>query len=119
MLVSYVQQFKDNIKSEDKSPAFILLKAFMINFLLIDYSIDKQFQHHLSFRALKEFDHFQYQICFLCISHQSGMMIAPVLANLGPLEELSFKPNPGEVHLYPVILALFLFCDHFKLFTRV
>ncbi|XP_035536453.1 nucleoside diphosphate-linked moiety X motif 8 [Morone saxatilis] len=27
----------------------------------------------------------------------SGMMIAPVLANLGPLEELSFKPNPGEV----------------------
>uniref|UniRef100_A0A8C9ZRW2 Nudix hydrolase domain-containing protein n=1 Tax=Sander lucioperca TaxID=283035 RepID=A0A8C9ZRW2_SANLU len=28
---------------------------------------------------------------------RSGMMIAPVLANLGPLEELSFKPNPGEV----------------------
>ncbi|XP_068441096.1 mitochondrial coenzyme A diphosphatase NUDT8 [Clinocottus analis] len=27
----------------------------------------------------------------------SGMMIAPVLANLGPIEELSFKPNPGEV----------------------
>lgn len=27
----------------------------------------------------------------------SGMLIAPVLANLGPLEELSFKPNPGEV----------------------
>ncbi|XP_070827261.1 mitochondrial coenzyme A diphosphatase NUDT8 isoform X1 [Chaetodon trifascialis] len=27
----------------------------------------------------------------------SGMMIAPVLANLGPLEELSFKPNPAEV----------------------
>ncbi|XP_037632061.1 nucleoside diphosphate-linked moiety X motif 8 [Sebastes umbrosus] len=27
----------------------------------------------------------------------SGMVIAPVLANLGPLEELSFKPNPGEV----------------------
>ncbi|XP_039987737.1 nucleoside diphosphate-linked moiety X motif 8 [Xiphias gladius] len=27
----------------------------------------------------------------------SGMMIAPVLANLGPLEEFSFKPNPGEV----------------------
>ncbi|XP_033970524.1 nucleoside diphosphate-linked moiety X motif 8 isoform X2 [Trematomus bernacchii] len=26
----------------------------------------------------------------------SGMMIAPVLANLGPLEEMSFKPNPGE-----------------------
>lgn len=25
------------------------------------------------------------------------MLIAPVLANLGPLEELSFKPNPGEV----------------------
>ncbi|XP_070685246.1 mitochondrial coenzyme A diphosphatase NUDT8 isoform X2 [Pempheris klunzingeri] len=27
----------------------------------------------------------------------SGMMIAPVLANLGPLEKFSFKPNPGEV----------------------
>lgn len=27
------------------------------------------------------------------------MMIAPVLANLGPLEELFFKPNPGEVQL--------------------
>ncbi|AWO99313.1 putative nucleoside diphosphate-linked moiety X motif 8 mitochondrial [Scophthalmus maximus] len=27
----------------------------------------------------------------------SGMLIAPVLANLGPLEELSFTPNPGEV----------------------
>ncbi|CAB1348712.1 unnamed protein product [Coregonus sp. 'balchen'] len=27
----------------------------------------------------------------------SGMMIAPVLANLGHLEALSFKPNPAEV----------------------
>uniref|UniRef100_A0A8C7X988 Nudix hydrolase 8 n=1 Tax=Oryzias sinensis TaxID=183150 RepID=A0A8C7X988_9TELE len=27
----------------------------------------------------------------------SGMMIVPVLANLGPLEELTFKPNPEEV----------------------
>ncbi|XP_056613501.1 nucleoside diphosphate-linked moiety X motif 8 isoform X2 [Triplophysa dalaica] len=27
----------------------------------------------------------------------SGMMIAPVLANLGALEALSFKPNPSEV----------------------
>ncbi|XP_050985001.1 nucleoside diphosphate-linked moiety X motif 8 isoform X2 [Labeo rohita] len=27
----------------------------------------------------------------------SGMMIAPVIANLGPLEELSFQPNPSEV----------------------
>ncbi|XP_077579151.1 mitochondrial coenzyme A diphosphatase NUDT8 [Stigmatopora nigra] len=27
----------------------------------------------------------------------SGMLVAPVLANLGPLEELSFKPNPQEV----------------------
>lgn len=27
----------------------------------------------------------------------TGMMVAPVLANLGPLEELTFKPNPGEV----------------------
>lgn len=24
-------------------------------------------------------------------------MIAPVLANLGPFEELAFKPNPEEV----------------------
>ncbi|XP_074536358.1 mitochondrial coenzyme A diphosphatase NUDT8 [Halichoeres trimaculatus] len=28
---------------------------------------------------------------------RTGLLIAPVLANLGPLEELSFKPNPGEV----------------------
>lgn len=27
-------------------------------------------------------------------------MIAPVLANLGPIEELTFKPNPGEVQLF-------------------
>ncbi|CAL8360743.1 unnamed protein product [Merluccius merluccius] len=27
----------------------------------------------------------------------TGMMIAPVLANLGPIEDLSFKPNPEEV----------------------
>ncbi|XP_026138783.1 mitochondrial coenzyme A diphosphatase NUDT8 [Carassius auratus] len=27
----------------------------------------------------------------------SGMMIAPVIANLGPLEVLSFQPNPSEV----------------------
>lgn len=27
----------------------------------------------------------------------SGMLVAPVLANLGPIEELTFKPNPGEV----------------------
>ncbi|XP_008296690.1 mitochondrial coenzyme A diphosphatase NUDT8 [Stegastes partitus] len=27
----------------------------------------------------------------------SGMLIAPVLANLGPLEKLTLKPNPGEV----------------------
>ncbi|XP_029026259.1 nucleoside diphosphate-linked moiety X motif 8 [Betta splendens] len=27
----------------------------------------------------------------------SGMMIAPVLAHLGPLEEITLKPNPGEV----------------------
>ncbi|XP_020363400.1 mitochondrial coenzyme A diphosphatase NUDT8 isoform X1 [Oncorhynchus kisutch] len=31
------------------------------------------------------------------IRDMSGMMIAPVLANLGPLEALSFKPNPAEV----------------------
>ncbi|KAL0972772.1 hypothetical protein UPYG_G00194570 [Umbra pygmaea] len=28
---------------------------------------------------------------------RSGMVIAPVLANLGPLEVLTFKPNPAEV----------------------
>ncbi|KAG7270524.1 hypothetical protein CRUP_026416 [Coryphaenoides rupestris] len=27
----------------------------------------------------------------------SGMLVAPVLANLGPIEDLSFKPNPEEV----------------------
>uniref|UniRef100_A0A4W5PWF4 Nudix hydrolase 8 n=1 Tax=Hucho hucho TaxID=62062 RepID=A0A4W5PWF4_9TELE len=31
------------------------------------------------------------------LTDMSGMMIAPVLANLGPLEALSFKPNPAEV----------------------
>lgn len=36
----------------------------------------------------------------------SGMMIAPVLANLGPVEELTFKPNPGEVEeIFTVSLA--------------
>lgn len=34
------------------------------------------------------------------------MMIAPVLANLGPLEDLSFKPNPGEVQ--PAIFFWFV-----------
>lgn len=28
---------------------------------------------------------------------RTGLLIAPVIANLGPLEDLSFKPNPGEV----------------------
>ncbi|CAJ1066152.1 nucleoside diphosphate-linked moiety X motif 8 isoform X1 [Xyrichtys novacula] len=28
---------------------------------------------------------------------KTGLLIAPVLANLGPLEEVSFEPNPGEV----------------------
>ncbi|KAM9732894.1 mitochondrial coenzyme A diphosphatase NUDT8 isoform 3-T3 [Menidia menidia] len=27
----------------------------------------------------------------------SGMLIAPVLTNVGPLEDLTFKPNPEEV----------------------
>uniref|UniRef100_A0A3B4C2L2 Nudix hydrolase domain-containing protein n=1 Tax=Pygocentrus nattereri TaxID=42514 RepID=A0A3B4C2L2_PYGNA len=31
------------------------------------------------------------------LSDRSGMMIAPVLANLGPLEALTFQPNPSEV----------------------
>ncbi|NXG39070.1 NUDT8 protein, partial [Dromaius novaehollandiae] len=28
---------------------------------------------------------------------QRGMMVAPVLANLGPLEDLTLMPNPQEV----------------------
>ncbi|XP_054460494.1 nucleoside diphosphate-linked moiety X motif 8 isoform X2 [Anoplopoma fimbria] len=40
----------------------------------------------------------------------SGMMIAPVLANLGPIEELSFKPNPGEVEEI-FTLSLSHLCD--------
>lgn len=40
----------------------------------------------------------------------SGMMVAPVLANLGPLEELSFKPNPGEVEEI-FTLSLCHLCD--------
>lgn len=49
----------------------------------------------------------EYENAFGCdsavhvLSLQSGMMIAPVLANLGPLEELAFKPNPEEVQLDP------------------
>ncbi|XP_012693405.2 nucleoside diphosphate-linked moiety X motif 8 isoform X1 [Clupea harengus] len=36
----------------------------------------------------------------------SGMMIAPVLANLGPLEALSFRPNPSEVEeIFTLTLA--------------
>lgn len=31
------------------------------------------------------------------LREMTGMMVAPVLANLGPLEEFSFNPNPGEV----------------------
>ncbi|XP_067306046.1 nucleoside diphosphate-linked moiety X motif 8 isoform X2 [Pseudorasbora parva] len=31
----------------------------------------------------------------------SGMMIAPVIANLGPLEMLSFRPNPSGGDFYP------------------
>ncbi|XP_051934272.1 nucleoside diphosphate-linked moiety X motif 8 isoform X2 [Hippocampus zosterae] len=31
------------------------------------------------------------------LKDKSGMLVAPVLAYVGPLEELSFKPNPGEV----------------------
>lgn len=29
---------------------------------------------------------------------QTNMMVAPVLANLGPLEDLALKPNPQEVN---------------------
>ncbi|XP_036419044.1 nucleoside diphosphate-linked moiety X motif 8 isoform X1 [Colossoma macropomum] len=31
------------------------------------------------------------------LSDRSGMMVAPVLAHLGPLEALTFQPNPSEV----------------------
>lgn len=34
---------------------------------------------------------------FCHLTFQSGMTIAPVLANVGPFEELPLKPNPGEV----------------------
>lgn len=51
----------------------------------------------VSYRV-KRCDDLNYYRWFL--SHQSGMMIAPVLANLGPIEELTFKPNPGEVQLF-------------------
>uniref|UniRef100_A0A1A8N9Q4 Nudix (Nucleoside diphosphate linked moiety X)-type motif 8 n=1 Tax=Nothobranchius rachovii TaxID=451742 RepID=A0A1A8N9Q4_9TELE len=40
----------------------------------------------------------------------SGMMIAPVLANLGPLEELTFRPNPEEVEEI-FTLSLSHLCD--------
>ncbi|KAJ8403749.1 hypothetical protein AAFF_G00346170 [Aldrovandia affinis] len=36
----------------------------------------------------------------------SGMLVAPVLANLGPLENLSFRPNPSEVEeIFTISLA--------------
>ncbi|KAG7470818.1 hypothetical protein MATL_G00117720 [Megalops atlanticus] len=36
----------------------------------------------------------------------SGMMIAPVIANIGPLEALSFRPNPSEVEeIFTISLA--------------
>lgn len=54
-------------------------------FLLVSYRI-------------KCFDYSNYYCLFF--PHQTGLMIAPVLANLGPIEELTFKPNPGEVQLF-------------------
>lgn len=58
------------------------------------------FEGHLQegFWLLKWFEWFSFYCLFL--SYQSGMMIAPVLANLGPIEELTFKPNPGEVQFF-------------------
>ncbi|XP_037122801.1 nucleoside diphosphate-linked moiety X motif 8 [Syngnathus acus] len=41
---------------------------------------------------------------------RSGMMVAPVLANIGPLEELSFQPNPAEVEEI-FTLSLSHLCD--------
>ncbi|KAJ8369057.1 hypothetical protein SKAU_G00090850 [Synaphobranchus kaupii] len=40
------------------------------------------------------------------LQDMSGMLIAPVLANLGPLEVLSFRPNPSEVEeIFTISLA--------------
>lgn len=53
--------------------------------------------------------------CFF-FSLQSAMTIAPVLANLGPLEDLSFKPNPAEV-LYSAFfntLHMVWTCEQFE-----
>lgn len=36
-------------------------------------------------------------LIWVILCFQSGMLIAPVLANLGPLEALKFRPNPSEV----------------------
>lgn len=44
--------------------------------------------------------------CLLLSSFQSGMMIAPVLANLGPLETLTLHPNPSEVNNVVEIFVL-------------
>lgn len=45
------------------------------------------------------------------------MTIAPVLANLGPVEELSFKPNPGEVQSFYILdHADFLLCKWLEVF---
>lgn len=41
-------------------------------------------------------EHWNLPICVI-LCFQSGMLIAPVLANLGPLEALKFRPNPSEV----------------------
>ncbi|XP_025927635.1 nucleoside diphosphate-linked moiety X motif 8 [Apteryx rowi] len=41
-----------------------------------------------------------------CASFQRGMMVAPVLANLGPLEDVTLTPNPQEVEeVFTVPLA--------------
>lgn len=45
------------------------------------------------------------------LREMTGMMVAPVLANLGPLEELSFNPNPGEVEEI-FTLSLSHLCNH-------
>ena len=55
----------------------------------------------------------------ICFSPQSGLMIAPVLANLGPLEELSFKPNPGEVIARYLIILGALFSDQRLFYTVI
>ncbi|KPP67052.1 hypothetical protein Z043_114396 [Scleropages formosus] len=48
----------------------------------------------------------------------SGMIIAPVIANLGPLEALSFCPNPAEVEEIFTISLSHLCCPENRSYTN-